>query len=642
MKNVLKILAVFFLLGNFNFLMAQEEVVPNNQELFDDFLYRRGNQYRSALGIPAHNYFQNQADYVIEVDLDDQTNIIKGKVTLSYTNNSLEALPFIWMYLEQNRFSEDSRGTLTTPVVGNRYKGDTDGGVKISNLSAKVKTVSTDYYITDTRMKINFNEPIPAKGGKATVSMNFEFKIPQSGMDRMGQLQTENGIVYAIAQWYPRVAVFDDVAGWNTLPYLGAGEFYCEYGNFDYKITVPYNHIVVGSGALQNPKEVLTATQIERLNQASKSDKTVMIIKSDEVNKPQITRPKQSGKLTWHYKMENTRDVAFATSTAFIWDAAKINLPSGKTAMAQSVYPIESDGQSAWSRSTEYTKASIEFYSNWLFEYPYPTAVNVACNVGGMEYPGVSFCRYSSKRDALWGVTDHEFGHNWFPMIVGSNERKHAWMDEGLNTFINHYSTKNFNKGEYPSDEDKGKNRVGWMTWKNRETIHTFPDIAKSYNLAYTAYYKPATGFVLLREYILEPKIFDEAFKGYIKTWAYKHPQPTDFFNYMENATGEDLNWFWKSWFYTNGNVDLAIDTVEKKANGTHITFLNNGEIPMPVVFEVTFEDGSKATKKLPVEIWQRGSQWTYLLKSEKTVTKVQIDPEGFLPDMNLKDNVWE
>ncbi len=642
MKNVLKILAVFFLLGNFNFLMAQEEVVPNNQELFDDFLYRRGNQYRSALGIPAHNYFQNQADYVIEVDLDDQTNIIKGKVTLSYTNNSLEALPFIWMYLEQNRFSEDSRGTLTTPVVGNRYKGDTDGGVKISNLSAKVKTVSTDYYITDTRMKINFKEPIPAKGGKATVSMNFEFKIPQSGMDRMGQLQTENGIVYAIAQWYPRVAVFDDVAGWNTLPYLGAGEFYCEYGNFDYKITVPYNHIVVGSGALQNPKEVLTATQIERLNQASKSDKTVMIIKSDEVNKPQITRPKQSGKLTWHYKMENTRDVAFATSTAFIWDAAKINLPSGKTAMAQSVYPIESDGQSAWSRSTEYTKASIEFYSNWLFEYPYPTAVNVACNVGGMEYPGVSFCRYSSKRDALWGVTDHEFGHNWFPMIVGSNERKHAWMDEGLNTFINHYSTKNFNKGEYPSDEDKGKNRVGWMTWKNRETIHTFPDIAKSYNLAYTAYYKPATGFVLLREYILEPKIFDEAFKGYIKTWAYKHPQPTDFFNYMENATGEDLNWFWKSWFYTNGNVDLAIDTVEKKANGTHITFLNNGEIPMPVVFEVTFEDGSKATKKLPVEIWQRGSQWTYLLKSEKTVTKVQIDPEGFLPDMNLKDNVWE
>lgn len=366
-----------------------------------------------------------------------------------------------------------------------------------------------------------------------------------------------------------------------------------------------------------------------------------MILPLDEVGKTQITRPKQSGKLTWHFKMENTRDVAFASSTAFIWDAARINLPSGKKALAQSVYPSESNGRHAWSRSTEYTKASIEFYSNWLFEYPYPNAINVACNVGGMEYPGVSFCHYLSQREGLWGVTDHEFGHNWFPMIVGSNERKHAWMDEGFNTFINHYSTKNFNQGEYPSDEDKGRNRVGWMTWKNRESIHTFPDIAKSYNLAYTAYYKPATGMVLLREYILEPKIFDEAFRGYIHTWAYKHPQPTDFFNYMENAVGENLNWFWKSWFYSNGNIDLTIDTVEKKSNGTYITFLNNGEIPMPVVFEVTYEDGSKETKKLPVEIWQRGSQWTHVLKSDKTVTKIEIDPQGFLPDKNLRDNVW-
>ncbi len=637
----LKLVIALFLFGNQGILWAQEEVVPNNQDLFDDFLYRRGNQYRSASGVPGPNYFQNKADYVIEAELDDHSHTLKGKVTLTYTNNSPEALPYIWLYLEQNRFSEDSRGTLTTPVMGNRYKGDVDGGVKISNFSAKVKSVSTDYYVTDTRMKVNFKEPIPAKGGKAVVSMHFEFKIPERGMDRMGRLSTENGTVYAIAQWYPRVAVFDDVSGWNTEPYLGAGEFYCEYGDFDYKITVPYNHIVIGSGELQNPKEVLTKAQIERLDRASKSDTTVMILPLDEVGKTQITRPKQSGKLTWHFKMENTRDVAFASSTAFIWDAARINLPSGKKALAQSVYPSESNGRHAWSRSTEYTKASIEFYSNWLFEYPYPNAINVACNVGGMEYPGVSFCHYLSQREGLWGVTDHEFGHNWFPMIVGSNERKHAWMDEGFNTFINHYSTKNFNQGEYPSDEDKGRNRVGWMTWKNRESIHTFPDIAKSYNLAYTAYYKPATGMVLLREYILEPKIFDEAFRGYIHTWAYKHPQPTDFFNYMENAVGENLNWFWKSWFYSNGNIDLTIDTVEKKSNGTYITFLNNGEIPMPVVFEVTYEDGSKETKKLPVEIWQRGSQWTHVLKSDKTVTKIEIDPQGFLPDKNLRDNLW-
>ncbi len=640
MRCVSKLVVMLFLLGNIGYLFAQEEVVPNNQEVFDDFMYRRSNNFRSASGVPGSEYWQNAADYVIEVALDDKTNIIKGKVTLTYTNNSPEALPFIWMYLDQNLYMEQSRGNLT--AQGGRYKADVDGGVKISNLKAETqKSPSSEYYITDTRMKVNFAKPIPAKGGKATVSMDFEFKIPQHGVDRMGRLDTENGIIYAIAQWYPRVAVFDDVSGWNTLPYLGAGEFYCEYGNFDYKITVPYNHIVVASGELKNPKEVLTKTQIDRLNAASKSDTTLMILPLNEVGNTTITRPKQSGTLTWHYKIENARDVAFASSAAFIWDAAKINLPSGKTSMAMSVYPKESNGDHAWSRSTEYTKASVEFYSDWLYEYPYPTAVNVASNVGGMEYPGVSFCSYKSQRSSLWDVTDHEFGHNWFPMIVGSNERKHAWMDEGFNTFINHYSTLHFNNGEYGSDTAEGKSKVGWMTWKNRETPSTFPDIAKGYNLAYTAYYKPATGMILLREYIMNPELFDQAFKGYIKAWAYKHPQPTDFFNYMENALGENLNWFWKTWFYSNANIDLAIDSVQKKEESTQITFLNKGDIPMPIVFEVTYDDDTKEMRKLPVEIWQRSSQLVHMLKSTKEIVKIQIDPQGFLPDVNLRNNVW-
>lgn len=641
MKYLSRLLILFFFFGNLSCMLAQQEVTSNNQDVFDDFLYRRANAYRTASGAPGPDYWQNKADYNIEVELDEATHILKGKLTLTYTNNSPEELPFIWMYLEQNRFTEDSRGTLTTQ--GGRYKGDLDGGVTISNLVAKVKrSTASNYYITDTRMRVDFDQPIPAKGGKATVSMDFEFKVPESGMDRMGRLSTSSGEIYAVAQWYPRVAVFDDVSGWNTEPYLGAGEFYCEYGDFDYKITVPYNHILVASGELQNPKEVLTKNQIDRLASAAKSDTTLMILSPDEVGNTVITRPKQSGKLTWHYKMKNTRDVAFATSPAFIWDAARINLPSGKVITAQSVYPSESSGQHAWSRSTEYTKASIEFYSNWLLEYPYPTAINVACNVGGMEYPGVSFCSYRSQGSSLWSVTDHEFGHNWFPMIVGSNERKHAWLDEGFNIFINHYSTLHFNQGEYPSDVADGRSKIAWLTWKNRETVHTFPDITKSYNLAYTAYYKPATGLVLLREYILEPELFDKAFIGYTHTWAYKHPQPTDFFNYFENATGEDLNWFWKTWFYSNANIDLAIDSVEQREDGTRILFLNNGEIPMPVVFEVTFSDGSTTRKKLPFEVWQRNSQWPYLLQSDKEVIKVQIDPEGYLPDAKPFDNVWE
>lgn len=618
-----------------------QEVLPNNQAKFDDFMYRRGNEYRAASGVPGPKYWQNNADYVIEAELDDVTNTLKGKVTMTYHNNSPQPLDFVWMYLEQNRFTEESRGTLTTPIMGNRYSGDTDGGLTITGVNAKVKSVSTKYLISDTRMQVFFNEPIPANGGTAKVSMNFEFKIPSEGMDRMGQLETNGGIVYSMAQWYPRACVFDDVVGWNTEPYLGAGEFYVEYGNFDYKVTVPYDYIVVGSGALANAKEMLTKQQLTRWEKAANSDKTVFLITPEEAGNASITRPFKSGKATWHFTMKNTRDVAFAASKAFIWDAARINLPSGKKAVAQSVYTKESSGQGAWGRSTEYTKASIEHYSKKWYEYPYPNAVNVASNVGGMEYPGVSFCHASSRGAGLWDVTDHEFGHNWFPMIVGSNERRYAWMDEGFNTFINYYSTLEFNNGEYPSDVAKSRNRVYWFKSRYREGIDTYPDVAKSMNLAQTAYYKPATGMIMLREYILGPERFDNAFRAYIKAWAFKHPQPSDFFNCMENAAGENLNWFWKGWFYGNGNIDLAVTEVEQNADYSKITFVNKGEIPMPVVFKVTFDDETTEMGTLPVEVWQRQSEWDYLVKSGKKIRSVEIDPQRLLPDVDGTNNTW-
>lgn len=636
-ENILS-LVLFLSLGG---LLYAQEVEKNNQDKFDDFMYRRGNVYRSASGVPGPNYWQNYADYVIESDIDDVAGILKGKVIITYYNNSPEVLNYVWLYVEQNRFTENSRGTLTTPMY-DRYTGDTDGGFKLSNVEAKAEgKTSTKYLITDTRMQVFFDEPIKANGGKAVISMNFEFKIPKRGVDRMGQLETKQGTIYSIAQWYPRLAVFDDVVGWNVEPYLGAGEFYLEYGNFDYKITVPYDYIVVGSGELVNASEVLTKEQLNRLNKASQSDKTVYIILPEEVGKSSITRPKQSGKLTWHFKMENSRDVAFSTSKSFIWDAAKVNLPSGNKTLAQSVYSKESNGDEAWTRSTEYTKASIEYYSNMWYEYPYPNAVNVASNVGGMEYPGVSFCGARSKGESLWGVTDHEFGHNWFPMIVGSNERRYAWMDEGFNTFINHYSTLAFNKGEYPSDVALGRERVSWLTMKTREGINTYPDVSKDYNLAYVAYYKPATGLIMLREYILGPERFDTAFKTYIKTWAYKHPQPTDFFNLMENVAGENLNWFWKGWFYSNGNIDLSIKNVAVKNNLYLITFDNLGDMPMPVLFEITYEDGTKERKTLPVEVWEKVSEWDYFLKTTKKVKSIEIDPDKILPDVNGNNNMW-
>lgn len=633
------ILGLFAFLLPFSFLA--QEANYGNQHLFDDFTYRQGNVYRTASGKPGPEYWQNAADYNLEVTLDEKNHTVSGNVTIHYTNNSPETLDFIWIYLEQNRFTENSRGTLTTPVLGNRYSGDVEGGFELSNISAKTETgTSSKHIITDTRMQLFLDKPLAAKGGKATIKMNFKFKVPVEGMDRMGRLETEAGTIYAIAQWYPRVAVFDDVVGWNTEPYLGAGEFYCEYGTFDVKITAAADQTVVCSGILQNPKEVLTKTQQERFAKAEKSDKTVYIITPDEVGKP-ISQVKTNGTLTWHFKMENTRDVAWASSRAFIWDAARMNLGDGKTGVAQSVYPKESDGTGAWSRSTEYSKASVEFYSNTFYPYPYHNAINVAANVGGMEYPGVSFCHYKSRGEDLWGVTDHEFGHNWFPMIVGSNERRYPWMDEGFNTFINHYSTVAFNNGEYPSSTDKPRTLVRYLTFENREGIDTSPEVANARNLAYTAYYKPAAGLFMLREYILGTERFDNAFNSYIRHWAYKHPQPNDFFNHMENVAGEDLSYFWKGWFFGNGNIDMGITSVEPFQGNYLVTVENNGQIPMPVELQVIYADDTTENVRLPVEIWQRGNSWTHLLKTTKEVKRVVLDPNRMLADVNMLNDTW-
>lgn len=640
MKYPSKLLAALGCL--FTLMTAQsQEVTPDNQTKFNEFIAHSGNDYRSASGKPGPHYWQNQTDYAIEATLDTTANTLTGKVTLTYTNNSPEDLNFIWMYLEQNRFTETSRGNLTTPIEGSRFNGDLDGGYQISSLQAKVKrNILSKYIITDTRMQVFFKEPIPAQGGKGTVSMNFSYKIPVKGMDRMGRVVTKNGTIYAMAQWYPRVAVFDDQEGWNTEPYLGAGEFYLDYGNFDYKITVPYDYLVVGSGELQNTNEVLAPTLRDRLQQASKSDSTVFILKADELKNPSM-RAKQAGMSTWHFKMTNSRDVAFATSKAFIWDAAKINLPSGKTAMAQSVYPVESAGQEAWSRSTEYVKNSIENNSNMWFEYPYPVAVNVAAEINGMEYPGMSFCHWKAKGAGLWGVTDHEFGHNWFPMIVGTNERRYPWMDEGFNTFINYYSSNTFNKGEYPNTLNQTRAKINWYTSETREGIDTYPDLVNARNLGMTAYSKPATGLFLLREYILGEERFDNAFRTYIKTWAYKHPQPRDFFNIIENVAGENLAWFWKGWFYGNGNIDLAIDNVIPYQGNYVIILSNKGDMPMPVTLKISYQDGTSEVVKLPVEIWMRVNTWNYLLHTDKQVESVVLDPDKVVPDINFSNDSW-
>jgi len=403
---------------------------------------------------------------------------------------------------------------------------------------------------------------------------------------------------------------------------------------------VPYDQIVVGSGALMNIDEVFPKEIAKRYRQAMESDKTFTIIGLKDVGNTKLTRPVQTGNLTWHYKIEETRDVAWASSKAFILDGAKINLPNGKKSMAMSAYTKESATDDSWNRSTEYVKNSIENNSKW-FDYTYPVATNVAGIVGGMEYPGIVFCSWKSKDESLWGVTEHEFGHNWFPMVVGSNERLYPWMDEGFNSFINHYSTMEY--GEYPARLKNPRDFVGVLISDKREAISTPPDVAQTFNIGTIAYRKPALGLLMLREVVLGPDRFDYAFKNYIKKWAFKHPRPIDFFNAMENAAGDDLDWFWKSWFYGTGNIDQAVTKVDYvkglPENGALVTLENKGEVPMPVMLQLTDVNGKKYNFKIPVEVWMRGNSIVYKADTNTRIVSALIDPEGFYPDIEASNN---
>jgi hypothetical protein len=586
--------------------------------------------------------------------LNDVTNEIIGSEILTYTNNSPDELSFLWMNLDQNLFNKKSRGTAIVPPVGSRNgsKGqDFDGGFKIASVkllnTVKGVTTATDikYLINDTRMQLFLPQSLKALGAQVKIKIEFSFISPLYGSDRMGVLDTKNGKIFTVAQWYPRTCVYDDVNGWNTIPYTGPSEFYLDYGDFDINITAPANHIVVSSGQLQNAKEVYTATALKRWDLASKSDETVIIRSADEVKDP-ASRPAGKKELTWHFTLKNSRDAAWASSPAFIIDAAKMNMPSGKNPLSISAYPVESMGDTAWSRSTEYTKKSIEFNSKKWYEFSYPNATNVAGNEGGMEYPGIVFCSWKSTKDDLWGVTDHEFGHNWFPMIVGSNERLYGWMDEGFNTFINTLTTDDFNNGEYKPKQRSDNHRVAqFYTNPRLEAIMSSPDNMKERNIGLLCYGKPSAGLIFLREQILGTERFDNAFTAYINRWAFKHPTPNDFFRTMENVAGENLSWFWRGWFLNNWKADIAVRDVkylnDDPTNGAYITIDNMEKMPLPVILLIKTKSGKTETIKLPVEIWQRNTAWTFLYPSTEAIESISFDPDHVLLDANSANDNW-
>ena len=629
-------------------------------ETFGPLFYEKnGNEYRAADGEPGPKYWQNRADYQLAATLNDETNEITGSEVLTYTNNSPQTLDYLWMNLEQNLFRQDSRGTAIVPLVGNPPmpvsrnwgRGQVfDAGYKIKSIKMigeKGAMTDVKFLVSDTRMQLYLPKSVTANGGKVKLKIEYSFISPDYGSDRMGIQDTKNGKIFQVAQWYPRMCVYDDVYGWNTIPYTGPGEFYLEYGDFDLKITAPAKDIVVASGQLLNPQEVYTPTQLQRWAQAANSEKTVVIRTATEVTDP-ASRPAGKKELTWHYQIKNARDASWGASAAFILDAAKLDLPSGRKAMAISAYPVESDGVDAYGRSTEYVKKSLEFNSAKWLEYPYPNATVVAGITGGMEYPGIVFCGYRAKKGSLWGVNDHEFGHTWFPMIVGSNERLYGWMDEGFNTFINTLSTADFNNGEYKPKNPPDMHRAGkFFTAPGLEPILSQPANLKERNTGTLLYSKPSAGLVMLREQILGPDRFDFAFRKYIAEWAYKHPTPEDFFRTMENAGGENLQWFWRGWFQHNWQLDVGVRSVKYVdsadfSKGAIITIDNLQKMAMPVILEIKTVSGKTDRVKLPVEIWERNSAWSFKYPSTEEIQSVTYDPDNVFPDVNPDNNVWK
>jgi hypothetical protein len=603
------------------------------------------NRYRGGDGLPGPDYWQNRADYVIRATLDPTAHTIKGEVAITYTNASPSALDVLWLQLEQNIYRPGSRGSL---AQGGAPRGNT-AGMTLDQVTVTLgKTaVAVTPMISDTRAQLRLPAALAA-GGKAVIHIRYHYDVPSDEFGgRTGWLTAKNGApIYSVAQWYPRMAVFDDIRGWDTAPYL-AQEFYLEYGNFDYFITVPSDMIVAGSGELVNPQEVLTPEQQARLAAARRSDRTVMIREPDRIGDPQ-TRPK-SGPLTWHFHMDNSRDVAFSASSAFAWDAARINLPGGKSSLAMSFYPAESAGPDKWARSTEYMKDAVERYSAKWFPYPWPAAINIAGPASGMEYPGIVFDGVEDKGKELFWISAHEIGHSWFPMIVGFDERRNAWMDEGFNTFIDTYESDEFNRGEYAPKRDSEYAPGGGNPVDEILPVLADPDAPPILSRADTipgkyrhpvTYFKSALGLVLLREQILGPQRFDAAFRRFIAAWAFKHPKPADFFRAMESESGEDLSWWWRGWYANNWQMDLAIDGISTAKDGTPLVrVVSRDKLVMPATLRVTYAGGRTSDVALPAETWIRQAA-TDVAVPRGNVLRAELDPDHKLPDRDRSNNL--
>jgi Peptidase family M1 domain len=690
------------------------------------------NMFRTASGAPGPAYYQQQADYKMDIELDDKNTKIYGTETITYTNNAPEALEYLWVQLDQNENAADSPTKLiesqnmdaayTAQGFIKRYaEKEFDGGFKLEYVKdAAGKPMK--YTVNQTMMRIDL--PTPLKHGeKVSFSIKWWYNINNyqivGGRSGYEHFDKDNNNLYVIAQFYPRMAVYNDVEGWQNMQFWGAGEFALTFGNFEVNITTPADHVLDGTGVLQNRSDVFTAEQVKRWELATKTyDRPVVIVTQEEATATE--KNFSTKKKTWKLKAENVRDFAFSSSRKFITDAMAVKL-NDKSVMAISLYPKEANP--LWGdKSTRLVAHTLKSYSKYTFDYPYPKAISVSAADQGMEYPMIcwNYGRPDEKgfvSDPIkWGnagVIIHEVGHNFFPMIVNSDERQWTWMDEGLNSFMQYLAEQEWDPA-FPSRRGPADKIVSYMSgdqkflepiMTNSENIHQFGN---------NAYGKPAAGLNILREVVMGHELFDHAFKTYANRWKFKHPTPEDFFRTMEDASAVDLDWFWRGWFYSTDYVDLSIKEVkqyyvtdvrpkdlkevnirkgrfdvekgpfvymaadnpdankaDKKAFDRaevkmlkeyidekftaeekaalrepkffyEVTFEKLGGLPMPVIAQLTYEDGTTETQTFPVQIWRKENTTAKrVIATGKKVTKIQLDPKLLTADIDVENNVW-
>lgn len=727
---------LFFFLAAFSStaILAQQKFSQLGTEL------PTPNIYRTASGAPGHAYYQQRADYEMNIQLDDEKQRIDGTETITYFNNSPDELHYLWLQLDQNMRARDSDTrkvrtmSLEEKVTFNtmsRLHNDFDGGFKLTSVTDAAGE-DLPHTIVKTMMRVDLPEPLKP-GASTSLNIAYWYNINNraeiGGRSGYEYFEEEDNYLYTIAQFFPRMCVYNEVEGWQNKQFLGRGEFTLPFGNYTVNITVPDDHVVGSTGTLQNPEEVLTEEQRQRFEKAKTAEKPVMIVSQKEAEKAEKGKPK--GTKTWTYKAENVRDFAFASSRKFIWDAMGVDI-EGKTIMAMSYYPKE--GNPLWEQySTEVVAHTIRTYSKFTTAYQYPVAISVHTDRIGMEYPMICFNGGRPEEDGTYSentkhgmisVIIHEVGHNFFPMIINSDERQWTWMDEGLNTFVQYLAEKEWDR-DYPSRRGPPAKIVDYMKGDQQGISPIMTNSESIFQFGNNAYGKPATALNILRETILGRELFDFAFKTYCERWAYKHPTPADFFRTMEDASGVDLDWFWRGWFYGTEPVDLSIDEVklfqintknpdtelaakrqtdeaqevylgdmlniqmisspvveekpelkdfynkrdryeataydrkrydeyleklsdeekeilDGKWNYYQMKFSNQGGLPMPIILEFTYADGSKEKHYIPAEIWKFGAtQVSKVFYSKKRITSVALDPQLETADIDRSDNYW-